>query len=161
MVPTATPGRMRVRAARRGESALLSELAVRSKGYWDYDSAFLDACREELRLKSGDFDRLVVRVAEDEDGRITGFYAIGDVDEPEAEIRFFFVDLPFIGTGIGRRLFDDLLETARHRGIRTLRIDADPGAAAFYERMGAVRAGEAPSGSIPGRYLPTYRLQVH
>jgi len=151
---------MRIRAARRGESALLSELALRSKSHWGYEPDFLDACREELRLRPGDFDRLVVRVAENDDGRIAGFYAIGEADEGDPEVRFFFVDLPFIGTGVGRRLCDDLVEIARETGFRTLMIDADPGAAAFYERMGAERAGEVPSGSVPGRLLPRYRLQV-
>jgi GNAT superfamily N-acetyltransferase len=151
---------MRIRASHRGEAALLSELALRSKSHWGYGADFLDACREELRLRSDDLDRFVVRVAENDDGSIAGFYAIGEADDDEAEVRFFFVDLPFIGLGIGRRLFDDLVEIARETGLRTLRIDADPGAAAFYERMGAERAGEVPSGSVPGRSLPRYRLQV-
>jgi GNAT superfamily N-acetyltransferase len=151
---------MRVRPGRREESALLSELALRSKSHWGYDADFLDACREELRLQDGDLDRLVVRVAEHDDGRIAGFYAIAEVDGTGAEILFFFVDLPFIGRGIGRRLFDDLIEVAREAGLRTLRIDADPGAAAFYERMGAEPTGQVPSGSIPGRFLPSYRIRV-
>ena len=153
-------GGVRVRAGRREESAFLSELAIRSKSYWGYDSDFLEACREELRLNDDDFDELVVRVAEDDDGRIAGFYALAEADEEEAEIRFFFVDLHLIRTGIGRRLFSDLVRTASERGLRALRIDADPGAAAFYERMGAERAGDASSGSIPGRSLPSYRLRV-
>ena len=32
------------------EAAALSGLALRSKGYWGYDAAFLDACRAELTL---------------------------------------------------------------------------------------------------------------
>ncbi|MDQ3640577.1 MAG: GNAT family N-acetyltransferase [Actinomycetota bacterium] len=151
---------MRVRAGRREESALLSELAVRSKSYWGYDSDSLDACREELRLHCDDFDALVVRVAELDDGRIAGFYGLAEVDEAEVDVRYLFVDLPFIRHRIGRRLFSDLVQTASEMGLRALRIDADPGAAAFYERMGAERAGDAPSGSIPGRFLPSYRLRV-
>lgn len=154
------PDGMFVRAGRREESARLSELALRSKSYWGYDADFLAACREELSLNRGDFDRLVIRVAEDGDGRIAGFYAIGVLNKVEGEVRLFFVDLPFIGRGIGRHLFGDLIEIAREKGLRTLRIDADPGAAAFYERMGAEPAGEVPSGSIPGRLLPSYRLRV-
>lgn len=38
-----------------------------------------------------------------------------------------------------------------------LRFLADPNAAAFYERHGARRIGEAPSDAgIPGRMLPVY-----
>jgi hypothetical protein len=37
-----------------------------------------------------------------------------------------------------------------------LTILADPNAAGFYERNGAVRLGEAHSGAVPGRLLPLY-----
>lgn len=151
---------MRVRAGRPEESALLSELALRSKSYWGYHAEFLEACRDELCLQPEDFSRAVVRVGEDDDGKVIGFYAISQADDGEAEVSFFFVDLPFIGKGMGRRLFDDLVEVAREAEVRSLRIDADPGAATFYERMGAERVGDVPSESIPGRLLPSYRLHV-
>jgi hypothetical protein len=38
-------------------------------------------------------------------------------------------------------------------------IEADPGAAPFYERMGRY-AGFAPSQSIPGRLLPRMLLEL-
>jgi hypothetical protein len=39
-------------------------------------------------------------------------------------------------------------------------IEADPGAAAFYERMGARHAGLAPSQSIAGRLLPRLLVEL-
>jgi hypothetical protein len=39
-------------------------------------------------------------------------------------------------------------------------IEADPGAAPFYERMGAHYAGLAPSQSIPGRMLPRMLVEL-
>jgi hypothetical protein len=41
-------------------------------------------------------------------------------------------------------------------GAGRLTILADPNAAAFYERAGAVRIGEAPSDAVPARLLPLY-----
>jgi hypothetical protein len=35
---------------------------------------------------------------------------------------------------------------------------ADPYAESFYAKYGAERIGEAPSGSIPGRFLPRMRF---
>jgi hypothetical protein len=40
-------------------------------------------------------------------------------------------------------------------------IDADPNAEAFYLAMGAVRIGQTPSGSIPGRVLPWPHGPLH
>ncbi len=139
---------------------MLSDLALRSKGHWGYDDEFLDACRAELTVTPEDLNRLTVRVAESDGGEVAGFYAIGGGNEIHSEVCFFFVDLAFIGRGVGRQLFDDLVRTAREHGIPALRIDSDPGAAPFYARMGAVRVGDAPSNSIPGRTLPRYELRL-
>ncbi len=95
---------MLIRPARPDECELLSELAVRSKGYWGYDAEFLAACRAELTLVPEDLARLTVRVAERTDGRVIGFYTLGPLDDSAGEVWFFFVDPPFIGTGAGRRL---------------------------------------------------------
>jgi hypothetical protein len=46
------------------------------------------------------------------------------------------------------------IDEARRLGAHLLIIESDPGAAQFYEAMGAQRAGTAPSGSISGRELP-------
>jgi len=80
------------------------------------------------------------------------------VDGDEAELSKLFVDPLRLQTGVGTVLFNWASETARSLGVRRLTIDADPGAAEFYRRMGARDAGSAPSGSIPGRMLP--RLQL-
>jgi GNAT superfamily N-acetyltransferase len=150
-------------AARRAydvETESSRELALRSKGCWGDDAEFLEACRAELTLVPEDLTRLTVRVAERADGHVIAFYALGPLDGSAGEVWFFFVDPPFIGTGVGRRLFEHLLATARSAGMRSLRIEADPGAASFYERMGAACVGETPSNSIPGRVLPTYELTL-
>ncbi|MFC7621078.1 GNAT family N-acetyltransferase [Microlunatus sp. GCM10028923] len=65
-----------------------------------------------------------------------------------------------IGTGLGRRLFEHAIMTARGLGFRTLTIEAEPLAEGFYLAMGAVRVGEVASGSIPGRSLPVLSYSV-
>src|SRR3546814_11592237 len=39
-----------LRLAKSSECGSLSALALRSKAYWGYDSAFLQACRDELTV---------------------------------------------------------------------------------------------------------------
>ena len=48
----------------------------------------------------------------------------------------------FMGQGIGKQLFQHALERSRARGASILKIEADPHAQAFYERMGATKIGE-------------------
>jgi hypothetical protein len=63
--------RLHLRAGRGDEARLLSELALRSKGHWGYDQAFLDACRAELTLTPRDIETHQVIVAE-RDGQLVG-----------------------------------------------------------------------------------------
>jgi GNAT superfamily N-acetyltransferase len=92
-------------------------------------------------------------------GRVAGFYAVAG-QPPEAELAFLFVDPEFIGTGVGRALLEHGLGVAAELGFRTLRVESDPFAEPFYLAMGAVRVGEAASGSVSGRTLPVLYLAV-
>jgi GNAT superfamily N-acetyltransferase len=149
---------MRLRSARPGEAALLSELALRSKGYWGYDQAFLDSCRAELTIRPDEVSGRCIVVAEAA-GQILGFYSV-DGHPPVGELGNMWVEPEWIGTGVGRRLWQHAMATARRAGFATLRIGADPGAEGFYRAMGAQRVGAKPSGSIPGRMLPLLEIQV-
>jgi N-acetylglutamate synthase-like GNAT family acetyltransferase len=141
-----------IRHASKDEVGLLSELAVRSKGHWGYDAAFLEACRAELTITPARIDMETVWVAV-RAGEVVGFSALL-VEGEEAELTDLFVDPDHIGSGVGRVLWDRTVATCREMGTRRIRIEADPHAEHWYLSRGAVRVGEAPSGSIPGRLLP-------
>ena len=63
-------------------------------------------------------------------------------------------------SGVGRLLFEWAAARARGLGAVRMIIEADPGAAPFYERMGARYAGFTPSKSIPGRMLPRMQMEL-
>lgn len=143
---------MHVRPARSGEEAALTELALRSKAHWGYDDAFLAACRDELTIRPEHISRIDVA---DLDGEVVGMVRL------EAEsVEDLFVEPESIGTGVGGVLFRHVVRRASAEGMARLRIDADPNAEGFYAAMGAVRIGESPSGSIPGRMLPQLEVAV-
>ncbi|MEM7426426.1 MAG: GNAT family N-acetyltransferase [Pseudomonadota bacterium] len=149
---------MEIRTARTDELAELSALCLRSKAWWGYDDEFMEACREELSLTPGDLESTAVAVLAD--GTQVAGVAQVDVDGEWAELDKLFIDPSAIGTGAGRTLWEWSVETARDSGAVKLEIVADPGAASFYEHMGAVPAGSAPSGSIAGRSLPRLVLEL-
>lgn len=147
-----------IRPPRPGEAAALSALALRSKGHWGYDAAFLDACRDELTYTEEQLDGGMFGVVDDEQGgTAAGFFRVSG-SPPVGELDALFVDPPHIGTGLGGTLLAGALRRAAAAGFAALELDADPGAAPFYTRFGAVQVGEAPSGSIPGRVLPRLRF---
>ncbi len=148
-----------IRAAGEAEAAALSALAMRSKAHWGYDEAFMVQCRAELTVGPAPIADGRVAVAE-RIGRIVGFYQIDPAGNRALDVGLFFVEPDAIGTGVGRTLWAHLEAAARSLGARRITIAADPDAAGFYEAMGAVRKGEVPSFSIPGRMLPALELSL-
>ncbi|WP_235039041.1 GNAT family N-acetyltransferase [Kibdelosporangium aridum] len=147
-----------MRAARPDEAAALGELALRSKAYWGYDQDFLDSCRAEMTFTPDEVaDRRIVVAVEGE--RLLGFYSVEGC-APEGELRDLWLEPDDIGKGLGRKLWEHALESARAAGFTVLTIDAEPYAEGFYLAMGAVKVGESPSGSIPGRMLPLLRIDL-
>jgi GNAT superfamily N-acetyltransferase len=138
-----------LRAARTDEAALLSDLALRPKGYWGYGHAFLDACRAELTLAPEVVKAQRVTVAD----RVVGFYALAGAP-PEGTLEDLFVEPDHIGSGVGRALWEHAIDAARALGFARITLEADPGAEPFYLAMGGRRCGSVPSGSIPDHRLP-------
>ncbi|MBU4529480.1 MAG: GNAT family N-acetyltransferase [Hoeflea sp.] len=145
---------MHIRQARLEDVDSLSELAMRSKASHGYDHSFMEACREELRIDQEALAHRDLWVAETDADGIVGFFGLWPPEDAIAEVDPMFVEPRFHGRGIGRTLWDHLEQRARDANAIAIRLDADPNAVAFYERMGCVIIGEAPSGSIAGRYLP-------
>ena len=144
-----------MRSAQAGEEAALTELAVRSKGHWGHDAAFLERARPELTVHPEHLERWIVRVAE-RDGAPVGLAAV----DPEArELEMLFVDPAAIGTGAGRALLRDALDRAREAGLTELLIESDPDAEPFYRSQGAEPVGTRTSWST-GRELPLLRIRT-
>ncbi|MBC7280485.1 GNAT family N-acetyltransferase [Hoeflea sp.] len=145
---------MRIRQARLDEAGVLTELAMRSKASHGYSSAFMEACRDELKIDEEALAQRDVWVAETDNAGIVGFFGLWPPEDSVAEVDPLFVDPGYQRCGIGRTLWDSLEHRARSAKASKIRLDADPNAVRFYERMGCVVTGEAPSGSIAGRLLP-------
>lgn len=105
---------VRLRAAEPCEAGEITALAHRSKGYWGYDQESLDRVRELLTVRSDQIRDERVIVAE-RDGVLLGFYQLGG-EPPDAELMDLFIEPDAIGTGLGRRLWEHAVKSARERG---------------------------------------------
>ena len=148
-----------IRKAVAGEAAALTELCVRSKAHWGYDTAFMAQCADSLTVSEASIAAGHVLVAFDAVGRMVGVAGL-EPDGESVDLDVLFVDPPAIGGGAGRLLFQASIKLARFLGARRMTILADPHAAPFYERMGARFLREAPSDAIPGRTLPLYEYDL-
>ncbi|MFQ5983221.1 MAG: GNAT family N-acetyltransferase, partial [Woeseiaceae bacterium] len=144
-----------------GEAQAISSLALRSKAHWGYSDEFMEACREELtyseaQLASTDYEFWICEAR----GRVAGFYALKRLNRDDAELEALFVAPELIGSGIGHMLIEHAKDNAAAQGIRRLIVQGDPNATDFYEAAGGVHAGQRESGSIPGRFLPIFRIDI-
>jgi GNAT superfamily N-acetyltransferase len=149
-----------IRPARAGEAPILTALCIRSKAHWGYDSAFMKAAAPLLRIGEGEIAAGGVLLAL-QDVEPCGVAAIARLRRPHWwELSHLFVAPERFGCGIGRALFDAAVTLAAARGASHVSILSDPNAAAFYEKLGAGRCGQAPSGVIRGRMLPLFEFAI-
>ena len=144
---------MILRPPRLDELPYLSDLCLRSKAVWDYDEAMLDAFKDELTLTEDDLESDVIIVAEDLRG-VAGVAQLSLDETGSSYLDKLFVEPVRLGEGTGKMLYVWACRYAQGSGAKEMVIEADPDAAPFYVHMGAEPAGEAESGSIPGRLLP-------
>jgi GNAT superfamily N-acetyltransferase len=151
----------RIRRAQAEEAAMLSELCCHSKAVWGYDAEFMELVRGALRVGTDRIAAGDVWVAVAANGEIAGIVALAPGDAPDTlDLDKLFVAPGRLRAGIGRTLLAHARAEARRRGGRRLTILADPNAAGFYERNGAVRIGMAPSDAVSGRLLPLYEIRL-
>ncbi len=148
-----------IRAARADEAGALSDLAFRSKAHWGYSAEFMERSRAELSISPAAISRQPVFVAE-AGGVVVGFYSLETLSSEAVELNHLFVDPAHIGQRAGAALLDHAIARARERGARVMVVQSDPHAEGFYRARGAVRVGERPSGSIPGRRLPLLEVAL-
>lgn len=155
------PQLLNIREAFPDEARLLSDLALLSKAHWGYSQDFLDSCRSELTVDP-------VQVASDsyqyfaavEGDAVIGFYALKRLSDDDYELEALFVAPEHIGTGIGRALITHAKRMLSEHGAARLIIQGDPNATQFYVAAGGRRIGARESGSIPGRHLPLFEIEL-
>ena len=76
-----------------------------------------------------------------ENERLVAYYSLKQ-DGESLWLDNLWVLPEFMGQGIGKQLFRHALERCRARGVSILKIESDPNAQAFYEKLGACKMDE-------------------
>lgn len=111
----------------------------------------MERCRDDLTVTSDAIAESPYYVLEQE-GRILGFYNLSETPDG-VYLNNLFVAPDAIGQGVGKQLWKHMVKAAKASGCKTVFIESDPHAEAFYRSKGAERVGTVPS-TIPGRTLP-------
>ena len=148
-----------IRLASPSDINLLTEIAIAAKRSNGYSDAFMDACRDELTITAQELAMGEYWVVEAD--VIQGFVGLIDVPGQDiAEIHSFFIGPAWQRQGIGKRLWQKILQRTHEKGMQAIILDADPAAVPFYKSLGFEVIGKVPSGSIAGRTIPRMKLQI-
>lgn len=148
---------MRIRRAIAEESTALTQIAHDAKRHWGYPEHWIKHWQDDLTISLEYLVSNPVFVAET-DNQILGFYALM-IRQNKAELDHLWVAPQHIGSGVGKALFLHAMQSAAHRNVSEIEIEADPNAEGFYRKMGAHRIGETVS-EIDGRARSLPRLTI-
>ena len=151
---------IRLRAAEAGDALVATEIARAAKAHWGYPVDWFARWAPELTITPEYIQAHTVTVA------VAGSHVVGvcALEQRPADwsLGHLWVRPEWHGCGIGRQLLLDALATAARIRPGIVEIEADPGAAGFYERLGARRTRErpAPMPGEPQRTLPILVFDV-
>src|SRR5262245_1291360 len=120
-----------IRVATSEDTDPLTELTLRSKAHWGYDAQFMDDVRPEMVVRPEQIENDWVYLLET-DGRICGYYDLEKRDDGMIWLESLFIEPDAMGLGIGRRLWDHAVQTARAQGFSHMEFESDPNAEGFY-----------------------------
>lgn len=137
----------------------LTEITIAAKRHWNYPEKWMQLWLPALTISAEyiSANETWVLVL---DNTPAAYYSLRENDEG-LWLDNLWVLPEFMGKGFGRRLFEHALKQSKLRGASILRIEADPNAESFYERMGAQRVGEH-HGQVDGqpRILPVMKVEL-
>jgi len=139
--------------AKPEDAEALTQVAHSAKRHWGYPERWIEAWRGILTM-SPEFIAANIAYCVLEEDRVVGFYVL-TTEHDGLHLDHLWITPAVMRRGIGRALFEHAVEQARRSGFDLIRIEADPNAEAFYQRMGAKRVGTS-IGEVEGekRELP-------
>jgi GNAT superfamily N-acetyltransferase len=139
-----------IRDAEPGEEEALERLQLEASLVWDEYREALLAHPDAVELPPQAIQEERVRVAVAADGELLGFSVVLPGRDGACDLDGLFVDPAHWGSGVGRLLVSDAATRARAAQATRIDVIANPNALGFYERVGFVSEGTAPTRFGPG-----------
>jgi GNAT superfamily N-acetyltransferase len=130
---------MEIVRAKPEDADVLTEIAHAAKRHWRYPERWIQSWRDILTMRP-EFIAANTTYCAMEGDRAVGFYLL-TTEGDGLHLDHLWISPAAMGRGIGRALFKHAIEQARGLGFQAIKIEADPNAEGFYQRMGAKRVG--------------------
>jgi GNAT superfamily N-acetyltransferase len=122
------------------QAGLLTMITLASKRHWNYPESWIQTWLPSLTITSEYILANETWIAV-EGEKCAAYYSLKQDDE-SPWLDNLWVLPEFMGQGIGKQLFQHAMERSRVHDAITLKIEADPNAQVFYEKMGARKIAE-------------------
>ena len=129
-----------IRRALPEEAERLTQITLAAKRHWNYPESWIQQWLPQFAFSPQYIMEHEVWVMTENDMPIA-FYSLNQ-NADEWWLENMWVLPEYIGQGVGGQLFSHALERCRERGGSVLKIESDPNAQGFYEKMGAQRVDE-------------------
>lgn len=146
-----------IRQAKQTDAGTLTSIAHAAKRHWGYPEHWIEHWKADLTITPEFISANAVFVAII-DGSIVGCCALV-LSDTLSELEHMWIKPEYMGSGVGRALFNHATAQAARLNVRELELSADPNAEGFYQRMGAVRIGDVIS-EINGQPRVLPRMKV-
>ena len=130
---------MQIVRAKPQDADPLTEIAHAAKRHWGYPERWIETWRDILTMRPQFIAENTTYCAKEKD-RIIGFYLL-TTENDQMHLDHLWISPRAMRRGVGRALYQHAVEQAKELGHHEIKIEADPNAAGFYERMGARRIG--------------------
>jgi N-acetylglutamate synthase-like GNAT family acetyltransferase len=140
------------------DADILTEIALKSKGYWEYTDEQLESWREDLTVFPEMFQKYKICKYLIDD-QIAGFYILEEIDQKTSNLKFLFISPDFIKRGVGYQLLQHAVASSKKQNHHVMQVLSDPNAESFYAKHGFKVYAQMES-SVPGRFLPEMELQL-
>jgi ribosomal protein S18 acetylase RimI-like enzyme len=130
---------MQITRAKADDADVLTEIAHAAKRHWGYPERWMERWRDVLTMRPA-FITANIAYCAIADNRVVGFYILTTEDDG-LHLDHLWILPAAIRRGLGRALFEHAADQAKRSGFDSIKIEADPNAEGFYQRMGAERVG--------------------
>jgi GNAT superfamily N-acetyltransferase len=146
-------------AARPEHASKLTAVAILAKRHWGYPEVWIELWTPSLIMTAEYIKTHEIWMMMEQDEPVA-YYSFNE-NEDGFWLDHLWVLPEHMGQGIGRSLFQHALERCKMLGVSTLKIESDPNAERFYERMGAHKVSEHKT-EIQGepRVLPVMEINL-
>lgn len=122
------------------QAEILTTITLAAKRHWNYPESWIQLWLPSLTITSAYILKHETWAAII-DKECAGYYSLKYENE-SLWLDNLWVLPEFMGQGIGKQLFQHALERSRAQGVYNIKIESDPNAQTFYEKMGARKTGE-------------------